>query len=246
MASLTSLKELYLRGNGISDISPLAGLTGLNRLSLEHNDISDISPLAGLTNLKWLAVNQNEISDFSPLGGLLENTKLVWHINPGFPKGGTKIEGPWLWVVLPDVRLERDIDLLSEATGGKETEKKIATNGATVGKPIGDDVWRFDQLPSTDRHNIGNMLKGAVREHGVTYGFVSLYSPREQKTTMYVGNDEGLKVWLNGELVYEALGDRAMELEYNDFFPVTLQQGRNVLLVAVFSPGSETGALFWV
>ena len=244
LASLTSLKELYLRGNGISDISPLAGLTGLNRLSLEHNDISDISPLAGLTNLKWLAVNQNEISDFSPLGGLLENTKLVWHINPGFPKGGTKIEGPWLWVVLPDVRLERDIDLLSEATGGKETEKKVATNGATVGKPIGDDVWRFDQLPSTDRHNIGNMLKGAVREHGVTYGFVSLYSPREQKTTMYVGNDEGLKVWLNGELVYEALGDRAMELEYNDFFPVTLQQGRNVLLVAVFSPGSETGALF--
>ena len=40
------------------------------------------------------------------------------------------------------------------------------------------------------------------------------------------------------------LGDRALTLDYNDFFPVTLRQGRNVLLVAVFSPGHETGAFF--
>ena len=40
------------------------------------------------------------------------------------------------------------------------------------------------------------------------------------------------------------LGDRALELDYNDFFPVTLQQGKNVLLVAVFSPSFDTGAFF--
>ena len=50
---------------------------------------------------------------------------------------------------------------------------------------------------------------------------------------MYVGNDEGLKVWLNGNLVYEVLGDRGLGLDYNDFFPVTVRHGRNVLLVAV-------------
>ena len=266
LAGLTSLKQLYLAGNGISDISPIAGLTGLNRLSFEHNNISDISTLSGFTNLKWLNladnripdisalsrlnnltwldITINEISDFSPLDGLRENLKLFWHINPGYPIGGTKIEGPWLWVALPDARLQRDADLLSEATGGKATEVGVATHGATVGKPVGDDVWRFDILPSTDRNNIGNMLKGTVPDHGVTYGFVSLYSPREQETTMYVGNDEGLKVWLNGDLVYEVLGDRALELNYNDFFPVTLKQGRNVLLVAVFSPRDRTGAFF--
>ena len=244
LLGLTGLTELYLAGNGLSDISPIAGLTGLTRLNLEHNNISDVSPLAGLTNLKWLQVARNEISDFSPLDELREDIKLVWHINPGYPQGGPKIEGPWLWVVLPDSRLERGTDLLSEATGGRVTEVKIATNGATVGKPVGDDVWTSHKLPSTDRHNIGNILKGAVPDDGVIYGAVSLYSPREQKTTMYVGNDEGLKVWLNGDLVYEVLGDRALELDYNDFFPVTLRHGRNVLLVAVFSPGSETGAFF--
>ena len=26
------------------------------------------------------------------------NITLIWYDNPAFPKGGPKIEGPWLWV----------------------------------------------------------------------------------------------------------------------------------------------------
>ena len=239
LAGLTGLKELYLVDNGITDISPIASLTGLNRLNISLNHISNISALAGLTNLKWVAVDNNSISDFSPLNVLRANTKIVWHDNPGYPKGGTKIEGPWLWVNLPETRLERGADLLSEATGGRVTEERIATNGATVGKPVGSEVWIANVLPSADRNNIGIML-----DNGVIYGTVPIYSPREQKTRMHVGNDEGLKVWLNGDLVYEGLDGKELELEFNDFFPVTLQQGKNVLLAAVFSPSSETGAFF--
>ena len=64
---------------------------------------------------------------------------------------------------------------------------------------------------------------------------------------MYVGGDEGLKVWLNGTLVYERYNDLGSGGDYTDFFPVTLQEGRNVLLVALpladiyvgFEPGTE-------
>ena len=239
LAGLTNLKELYLVDTGLTDISPVASLTGLNRLNIRLNQISDISPLAGLTQLKWVALDNNNISDFSPLEALRANTKIVWHDNPGYPKGGSKIEGPWLWVNVPETRLEHDTDLLSEATGGRVTEERIATNGAIVGKPVGGEVWIANILPSTDRNNIGVMLND-----GVIYGTVSIYSPREQKTRMHVGNDEGLKVWLNGDLVYEVLGGKELELDFNDFFPVTLRQGRNVLLVAVFSPNPFTGAYF--
>ncbi len=262
LAGLTGLEELYLFGNDVADISPLAGLTDLKRLDFSRNDISDISSLAGLSNLKWLNlhnniisdisalaglsnltwldVSVNEISDLSPLDGLRPNMKsLRTYDNPGFPQGGPKIGGPWLWVLLPDTILDSSTDLLSEASDGTVTEVDVATQGATVGKSVGDDVWTSHQLPSTDRNNIGGMLSD-----GVIYGTISLYSPREQKTRMHVGNDEGLKVWLNGDLVYEVLGDRALELDYNDFFPVTLQQGKNVLLVAVFSPSFDTGAFF--
>ena len=244
LASLTGLKELYLRSNGISDISPLATLTGLNRLNLSENEISDISPLAGLTNLKWLAVNQNKISDLSPLDGLRENIKLVWHENPVFPKGGPKIEGPWLWVLLPDKKLDSSTDLLSEASGGKVTEVEIATRGATEGQSVGEDVWTFHRLPPAEHNNIERMLQRSLRD-GVIYGTVSLYSPREQETTIYVGSKDGFKVWLNGVLIYENLRYLASE-DYTDFFPITLQPGRNVLLVAVHTHsngffGFETG-----
>ena len=65
---------------------------------------------------------------------------------------------------------------------------------------------------------------------------------------MYVGSHRRGKVWLNGTLIYENSVRGGVE-DYGDFFPVTLQQGRNVLLVAVtdfggnaffgFEPGTE-------
>ena len=242
LTGLTGLKELYLINNEISDISALAGLTGLNHLNLEHNQIADISPLAGLTNLAWLAVNNNTISDFSPLDGLRENINtFLWHENPAFPKGGPKIEGPWLWVVLPDTALDSSTDLLSEVSGGTVTEVEVSTHGATEGKSVGDSVWTSHRLPPTGKNNIEDMLKRDLPD-GVVYGTVSLHSPREQETTMYVGGEDGVKVWLNGTLIY-ALRGGGVE-DYGDFFPVTLQQGRNVLLVAVRTLGSRSNGFF--
>ena len=246
LTGLTGLKELDLHVNNISDISPLAGLTRLTRLNLQGNNISNVSPLAGFTNLKWLALNDNEISDISPLDGLRENINLLWFNNPGFPKGGPKIEGPWLWVVLPDTGLG-DTDLLSEASGGMVTEVEIATHGVIKGQSIGDIVWTSYRLPPTGRDNIEDMLERSIHG-GVIYGSVSLYSPREQETTMYVGSDAGIKVWFNGALVHKEFNWKGAPEDYTDFFPVTLKQGRNVLLVVVhtrgngffgFEPGTE-------
>ena len=259
LAGLTGLKELYLVGEEVSDISPIAELTGLTRLGLENNGISDISSLARLTNLKWINLSRNDISDVSPIMGLTnltwlnvgENqisnlslleelrqniTTLLWHGNPALPKGGPKIEGPWLWVLLSDVRVSKSEDLLSEASGGTVTELTVATNGATAGKPVGDEVWTSHILPSEPQNNIGEMLQRDPPD-GVIYGTVSLYSPREQETTLHVGADDGLKVWLNGTLVYANLeiwgaGD------YTDFVPVTLRAGKNVLLVVAGIRGS--------
>ena len=244
LAGLTGLKELYLPECEISDISPLAGLIGLERLSLHHNNISDLSPLARLTNLKWLEVSRNNISDLSPLEGLRENITLIWYDNPAFPKGGPKIEGPWLWVALPSTRLSSRTDLLAKASGGAVTETEIATHGAIVGQSVGDSVWTAYNLPPTGQDNISHMLRDSIYKDSVhpnpgaaLYGSVSLYSPREQNTTMYVGGDDGVKVWLNGTLIYEHIEHRSGD-NYTDFFPVTLQHGRNVLLVAVYTWGN--------
>ena len=230
LMGLTGLNSLGLGRNNISDISPLAGLTNLEWLRLLDNDISDISPLAELTKLQWLNVGENEISDISPLDGLRENITLLWYGNPAFPKGGPKIEGPWLWAVLPYSEPSGSKDLLSEVSGGAVTEVVVATHGAVDGETVGNDVWTSRRLPPTGSHNVEQMLGGRISD-AIIYGTVSLYSPRQQDTTLYVGSYKSFKVWFNGDLIYMSFG-RHRSGDYTDFLPVTLKQGRNVLLVA--------------
>ena len=244
LVGLTGLKILDFHGNDITDISPLARLTELTRLNLSFNDISDISPLAGLTNLKWLVLNHNEIPNLSPLDRIRANMNtLVWHDNPGFPKVGPAIEGPWLWLVLPNTDPSSSKDLLSEVSGGMVTETEIATHGAVEGSPVGNDVWTSRKLLGGNVEKmLGDRIDGAI-----IYGAVSFHSPRQQVKTLYVGSHNEFKVWLNGTLIYESLRYHA-SFGYTDSLPVTLKPGKNVLLVMVrplynaffgFEPGTE-------
>ena len=253
LADFTNLRELYLAGNKITDISPLAGLTGLTSLNLKDNQITDISPLSGLTNLRRLYLEHNSISDFSPLSELSEHTIISKRGNPSIPQGtsvhnyhgtptaGPKITGPWLWVILPGTWLGSR-DFLAEASGGAITEQSVATVGAKEGKSVGNSKWRAHTLSATSGNNINEMTDALgwgtgweIYDH-IVYGAVSLQSPREQETTMLVGSDDAVKVWLNGELVHEALVDRGAN-DYQDAFPVTLKRGTNVLLVAIDNNG---------
>ena len=83
--------------------------------------------------------------------------------------------------------------------------------------------------------NTIGLAEGGVDDH-VAYGSIVLKSPREQKTWMYAGSDDNHKVWLNGELVRERL-DWHWSHDYQESFPVTLKEGKNVLLVAIQDGG---------
>ena len=133
------------------------------------------------------------------------------------------------------------------------TEVEVATHGAIEGQPVGDDVWTSRRLPPTGWNNVDQMLGNrddTFRFSNMVYGTVSLYSPRQQETTIYVGSHNDFKVWLNGTLIYQSLRYHA-SADYTDFLPVTLKQGRNVLLVAVEANynaffGFETGTEYAV
>ena len=248
LEKLTGLTHLDLGSNLISDVSSLSGLTRLKELYLRENLISDVSPLAELSNLEILELQNNAISDFSPLDGLLENTSTVLTRNPGFPVGGPKIAGPWLWVMVPSDGFFDNRDLLAQASRGTVTEVGVATNGATKGNSVGENVWAPHRIDTTYGNNITKMLTALGFENEddwrnqVVYGVVTLDSPREQKTTMFAGSDNNHKAWLNGELVTENFS--RWHQNYQEFFPVTLKQGKNVLLVAVQTWGGWWGGFF--
>ena len=250
LAGLINLEHLGLFGNDrISDISPLASLKNLEELDLSTNKISNVSPLAALRNLKVLYLQRNNISDISPLDGLRENTQIIWDSNPGFPQGGPKIEGPWLWALVPEVRFRDGEDFLSRASDGAVTELEIATHGATEGNRVGENVWTSHKISPvlTVRSANATLSDIGISNYpdvgrNVIYGSLLLNSPREQKTRMFAGSNHRHMVWLNGEFIHKNFTTWAAD--YQDYFPVTLKQGTNVLLVAVEFVGNKWGAYF--
>ena len=244
LEGLTGLRELYLVGNEISDISPLENLTGLTRLSLKHNQVVDVSPLASLNRLTWIELEDNEILDFSPLDGFPESVFITRNSNPGFTRAAPKIEGPWLWVIVPTEGVSGSkaaasrTDFLRQASGGSVTELKIATQGAMEGDTVGDKVWTIGELSKKGGNNINELvntlgLASGNIDHHVAYGSVNVDSLREQNTKMFVGSGDAVKVWLNGRLVHNNAIDRDAE-DYQENFSVSLKQGTNTLLVAVY------------
>ena len=257
LAGLINLESLALFDNrNIQDVSPLAALRNLKVLNLSGNNISDVSPLAALPNLERLEIQQNNISDISPLDAIRAKTKVFWYENPGFSQGGLKIEGPWLWVMLPGENFQdNNIDLLAQVSGGTVTELKIATNGATEGTPVGSSMWTSHRIFPHD-NNIHELVDSlgwgnVERENGFiegynVYGSIRLYSQRDQQTKMFVGTDDGVKIWLNGQLVHTDVKRKWVPraVDYKESFPVTLKAGVNVLLVAVDNHWGHWTGLF--
>ena len=249
LAGLRKMYDLDLSGNEISDVSSLSTLVGLRTLKLEGNRISDVSPLANLKNLSVLRIHLNDISDISPLKGLREKIdEFYWHGNPCFPQGGPKIEGPWLWVLVPGANIHKSVDMLSLASEGAITEKKIATHGATEGSRVGENAWTAHKIAPTSittsgyiSGNIEEILKAIdMRDNWSSYGVygsITFFSPRQQKINMFAGSWSAHKVWLNGKVVrdWQFRGGGFHANDYDDFFPVTLNRGLNVLLVGIYS-----------
>ena len=241
LSNLKNLTILNLDANLISDVTPLSDLTRLNVLYLENNVIQDVSALSKLSNLERLDLRNNAISDFTSLDSLSDKTFVRIVGNPGFPTGGPKIRGPWLWAIVPGTRLDTRTDFLARATGGAATEVKVSTNGPVAGKAVGKSTWTWHSLGSGG-NNINEMTDSLgwgtgseIYDH-IVYGAVTIDSPREQQTNMFVGSDDSVRIWLNGELVHQAFIARGAN-DFEDFFPVTLNQGQNVLLVALDNHG---------
>ena len=106
MASIMKVKELYLVGEGISDLSPLSTFKNLKILNLRENSVKNLSPLANLTGLEKLGLDGNAITDLSPLAGIKGLQVLEIADNPGLTL--TKIEQ--LQKTLPKCSIYHDLD----------------------------------------------------------------------------------------------------------------------------------------
>jgi len=69
---LTALQSLYIDGNRVADLTPLAGLKSLQILSAKENRWSDLTPLSGLTSWRALYLDKNQVTDLTPLVAMVQ------------------------------------------------------------------------------------------------------------------------------------------------------------------------------
>lgn len=66
-AAKTRMKQLFLTGTQVFDLSPVATMSGLGLFSFSDTSVTDISPRVGLPDLVGVDINITRVTDFTPL-----------------------------------------------------------------------------------------------------------------------------------------------------------------------------------
>ncbi|HPN32941.1 MAG TPA: amidohydrolase family protein [bacterium] len=75
---------------------------------------------------------------------------------------------------------------------------------------------------------------------GMVYAYTEIESPDDRQTTLTIGSNDGAKVWLNGQVIYNEKGGRNAVADH-DILSVHLRSGINRLLVKVQNLGAHWG-----
>ena len=114
-------------------------------------------------------------------------------------------------------------------------EKEVdldATYTGAQGKEFG---WKRTQPPGKPPLGKGSInLKGQFKPNGnvCAYAYTEITSDEERDATLYVGSDDTITVWINGEKVLSREVYRGANLD-QDQVPVHLKKGTNQVLVKV-------------
>jgi hypothetical protein len=84
-------------------------------------------------------------------------------------------------------------------------------------------------------------FEGEARE--VTYLQRSIDVSKDMDILAYVSSDDGLHVWLNGQLIFENDADRGLEPN-QEFIPLQLKKGENIVMLKINNRGGPHGYFF--
>jgi len=118
-----------------------------------------------------------------------------------------------------------DIHFAPEIDGGSGAKWRDMPAGTDPARP-----WYLDLLKALD---------GGERR--VAYLQTTLQWPAAQRVTFWIGSDDGIKVWVNGQLVHANNATRAFTPD-QDSATVTLKKGENIILMKVTQNNMPWGA----
>lgn len=109
--------------------------------------------------------------------------------------------------------------------------------GQKVVFPGGESTWIAHESPSEDV-NLTRVF-GKI-DLVLAYGYTEFIADSEQAAILAVGSNDGCRIWLNGEVVFDHASARGLVLD-GDLVPVLLKKGTNRLLIKIEDQGNDWG-----
>jgi hypothetical protein len=128
-----------------------------------------------------------------------------------------------------------DLDSLAVAY---PPEKEIALDRTYAGKPGLKAAWRKAASGPDGLVDLSGIFK--PNEQVLAYGLAYVQSPDDWITHVLLGSDDGVRVWLNDELVHSNPAYRGHSVD-QDRIKVLLRKGWNKLLIKVAQGGGGWG-----
>ena len=117
-------------------------------------------------------------------------------------------------------------------------ETGIALNQKHAGKGGQEVKWKKAEADGTGYMRLAEFFKPS--EQAIVYGLAYVYSPAMQPTYILLGSDDGVRVWLNDELVHTNPAYRGAYPD-QDKVKVDLEPGWNKVLVKVLQGAGGWG-----
>ncbi len=119
-------------------------------------------------------------------------------------------------------------------------EKEFKTGAVYTGKEGKSIKWKWTELPmeaGTDltqefHVDLNKQFGGGVFEYAVAYAQTTIHAPRAMTVTLASGVDDGLAVWLNGELLWKNHVSRPYNAK-EERVTLHLKEGPNTLLFKI-------------
>ncbi|MDQ5980487.1 MAG: hypothetical protein QG602_3464 [Verrucomicrobiota bacterium] len=114
----------------------------------------------------------------------------------------------------------------------------FAEAGADSVRPREGDRQRIDEETTLTWEKVRsvdgfvNMQSGIGKDYVVGYAWTEFESPRATEAWLGLGSDDGVKIWLNGELVHDKWIRRPSRVD-DDVVPLKLRQGPNRMLIKI-------------
>jgi len=178
---------------------------------------------------------------FRPLGGALTITPDQTDLGAATYDGLVSGEFMQKWLILGPIPIQvpANQDLPSEETQVADFAiDHIDTAQFTPAVTINQDQYTWSAL-ECERGVIRFSNKYKQHDYHTIYAWSQINMPEEKQTTLAIGSDDGVKVWLNGELVHENWDHRGAYYD-NDKFPVTFKKGVNHLVLKI-----QNGDQYW-